>query len=256
MTGTSGPDEPTTGRPNQTFETYKPPFIPGVFGEECLINEEATHKSGVKHPFRDYLPGTKKACNFGAWQIVDSEGYSQGGGGTRYFDPEHADSRWPVFVTSYSGPGAKEYADKRRKYWEDLMEKNNWRLVLTNPLPNFFGELDTDGDGELNTSIYNGDRTNGYMWTMEDGRYHPSVQSCVRHWTETRSCKYNFETKTWSTVKGKNVIRTYSDIGVKLLKRPKKSFGTGETSYYYCTPTRPIADDEELTDENCKTYEY
>ena len=33
-------------------------------------------------------------------------------------------------------------------------------------------------------------------------------------------------------------------------------FETGETSYYYCKPTRPVADDEPLADENYKTYVY
>ena len=34
-------DKPTTGRPGQTFETYKPPVIPGVFGEKCPRKPEA-----------------------------------------------------------------------------------------------------------------------------------------------------------------------------------------------------------------------
>jgi len=284
-------DEPTTGRPDQTFETYKPPVIPGVFGEECPMDSEKKDKWDFKkNPRQKFLAQEKLGCNYGMWMLVDSEGNeanpkldypcdnSDGKGpswispnisdshawaqkfnwrgnnpnkpychsitrqGTGWYDPELADTRNP---TSFN---------YNREKMDKYMEEYDLRMVLVNPLTNYFGEEDTDGDGIANTDWK--DRA-PYEFTRKNRIVHSSVWSCKRK--EGDSCKYNFETKTWSNIEGENL---HTDTGQYLHwrgadKNKKEHKGARlDRDDPICIATRRIADDEPLTKENCTPYNF
>ena len=137
---------------------------------------------------------------------------------------------------------------------EKFMEKYNLRMVLVNPLTNYFGEEDTDGDGVANTDWK--DRL-PYEFTRKSRIVHRSVFSCKRK--EGDRCKYNFETKTWSTIDGENL---YTDTGQYLHwrgedKNKKEIKGIRlDRDDPICITTRRVADDEPLTEENCTPYNF
>ena len=242
-TGTPEADEPTTGRPGQTFETYEPPVIPGVFGEECprkpedeLTEYQKKYKVAAQEKF---------GCNFGAWMLVDSEGIpvgpkldeympysclpkSPGGGshvtidgkyqrnpkkplcwsiiigGTGVLDPELAGTRYPLIGD-----------DEKKPHMLKFFEEHNMRMVLVNPLTNYFGEEDRDGDGkpdpykqgeimEDGRSIRGNYLIDRETWKNDAWRQYRYRKFGELGWTNyscqnAERCRYDFETKIWST---------------------------------------------------------
>ena len=272
MTGTTDPggstekpdpneSEPTTGRPNQTFETYKPPVIPGVFGEECPRKPEAELTERQKK--NKWLAQEKFGCNFGAWLLVDSEGIpvgpklqeympyscsskSPGGGtyvtidgkhqrnpkkplcwsiiigGTGVLDPELADTRYPLIGD-----------DEKKPHMLKFFEEHNMRMVLVNPLTNYFGEEDRDGDGKTDPykqgeimedgrSIRGNYLMDRETWKNDSFRQYRYRVHGDLGWTSyscqnVKRCRYDFETKIWSTTESE-IKHTDTGRGVKCEK--------------------------------------